>query len=136
MNADLMITKPERWVLTLPGGLTMSFRLIPAGSFRMGSRGADSTEEPIHWVKVPEPFWMAETPVTQAQFAVWTQREGIPHQNVFDDPPLPENPAENLDRRQANACCDWLSRVVPDEPGNVLPDGYNLFCLPTEAEWE
>ena len=134
LNLRPVMTESERKVFNLPGGATMAFRLIPAGSFQMGSRGVNPSEEPIHWVKIPDPFWMGETPVTQAQFAAWTQREGIKHQNHFHDPPQPDNPAENMDWRQANAYCDWLTRVVADEPGNVIPHGFNLICLPTETE--
>jgi formylglycine-generating enzyme required for sulfatase activity len=71
-------------VLTWPGdGVEMAFRLIPAGSFRMGARGYQPDEEPVHEVRIPEPFWMAETPVTQAQLALWTRAEGIVHANHF-----------------------------------------------------
>jgi formylglycine-generating enzyme required for sulfatase activity len=79
---------------------------------------------------------MAETPVTQAQFAVWTEAEGIQHRNHFHDPPRPDNPAKTMNWFEANRFCDWMSRIVPSLPGNILPAGYNLFCLPTEAEWE
>ena len=43
----------------------------------MGSRGWRSDEEPIHRVVISDDFWLGETPVTQAQFAVWTQSEDI-----------------------------------------------------------
>lgn len=108
----------------------MAFRLIPAGSFRMGSRGYSYYEEPIHRVTIPEPFWMAETPVTQAQFAIWTLAETIEHQNHFKV--RPDHPAENLDWRQAVGFCAWLTRVKSHE----LPEGFSLACVPTEAEWE
>jgi formylglycine-generating enzyme required for sulfatase activity len=135
MNTSLpLIAEPERRVFTLPGGATMAFRLIPAGSFRMGSRGESPDEEPIHRVRIKEPFWLAETPVTQAQFAEWTAAEGVEHENGF--PGHPDRPAESMDWRQANACCAWLSQVIPAVRGNGLPPGYSLFCLPTEAEWE
>ena len=108
----------------------MAFRLIPAGSFRMGSRGYSPREEPIHWVTIPEPFWMAETPVTQAQFALWTSSERINHTNHFAGHPI--HPAENMDWRQAVTFCAWLTRLKAGE----LPPGFALACLPTEAEWE
>jgi len=73
---------------------------------------------------------MGETPVTQAQFALWTKAEQIEHENHFKG--HPDNPAENMDLRQANGFCDWLTRVKGEE----FPDGYRLACLPTEAEWE
>jgi formylglycine-generating enzyme required for sulfatase activity len=108
----------------------MAFRLIPAGKFRMGSRGYNPNEEPVHEVEIPEPFWMAETPVTQAQFALWTEAEGIDHKNHFAG--RPDHPAENMDWRQAVSFCDWLTRTK----GAQFPDGFRLACLPTEAEWE
>jgi formylglycine-generating enzyme required for sulfatase activity len=96
----------------------------------MGSRGYYDAEEPIHTVTIAEPFWLAETPVTQAQFALWTRADGIEHKNKFEG--RPEHPAENLDWRQAMAYCAWLTRVKAGE----MPPGFDLACLPTEAEWE
>ena len=127
MNADE--TKPHflRWP---EHRIEMAFRLIPPGSFRMGSRGYYPDEEPIHQVRIAEPFWMAETPVTQAQFALWTHAENIQHENRFKD--RPEHPAENMDWRQAVAYCDWLTRAK----GAEFPEGFHLACLPTEAQWE
>ena len=108
----------------------MAFRLIPAGSFRMGSRGYDDREEPVHLVKIPEPFWLAETPVTQAQFALWTRAEAIKHENQFKE--RPEHPAENLSWHEAVSFCAWLSR---EKTGQFL-EGYTQAGLPTEAQWE
>ncbi len=123
--------EPPRQFLRWPEfGVDMAFRLIPAGRFRMGSRGYDSTEEPVHEVVIPEPFWMAETPVTQAQFALWTQADEIDHKNHFAG--HPDHPAENMDWRQAVSFCDWLTRTKRAD----FPDGFRLACLPTEAEWE
>ena len=126
MNAE-----PERHVLHWPEHrVEMAFRLIPAGVFRMGGRGYYAHEEPIHQVRIVEPFWMAETPVTQAQFALWTRAESIEHENRFKD--RPDHPAESMDWRQAVSYCDWLTRTQ----GAVFPAGFHLACLPTEAEWE
>ena len=108
----------------------MAFRLIPAGAFRMGSRGYDDREEPVHLVKIPAPFWLAETPVTQAQFALWTRAEDIKHENHFKE--RPEHPAENLSWHEAVSFCAWLSR----EKAGQFPEGSALACLPTEAQWE
>mgnify|MGYP001476176193 CR=1 FL=1 len=102
----------------------------------MGSRGYDDTEEPVHWVELTAPpgspdgtpaFWMAETPVTQAQFAVWTSRAGVHHENHFAG--RPDQPAENLDWEQARAFCDWLT-----QSGLLRSD--LVGSLPTEAQWE
>ena len=126
-----MTPEPERRILAWPKfGLEMAFCQIPSGSFRMGSRGFYDDEEPAHRVKITRSFWLAETPVTQAQFGLWAKAAGIEHKNDF--PGNPNHPAENLNWRQANQYCNWLTA---NPPGN-LPEGYSLFCLPTEAEWE
>ena len=128
---EAITEEPPRHLLGWPNhGIEMAFRLIPAGEFRMGSRGRYADEEPVHRVRIAEPFWLAETPVTQAQFGLWTQAEGIEHENEFKD--RPEHPAENMDWRQAVSYCDWLTR----EKRNQFPAGFGLACLPTEAEWE
>jgi formylglycine-generating enzyme required for sulfatase activity len=131
MSDPVQSAKNPRRVITWPeAGVEMAFRLIPSGSFRMGSRGHFPEEEPVHRVKIPEPFWMAETSVTQAQFALWTKAEGIDHKNHFEG--HADHPAENLDWRQAVAYCAWLTRTKAAE----FPNGFTLACLPTEAEWE
>jgi formylglycine-generating enzyme required for sulfatase activity len=123
--------EPARHVLQWPEqGVKMAFRLIPAGSFRMGSRGNYPGVEPVHEVRIAEPFWLAETPVTQAQFSVWTETDKIMHQNYFLN--HPDHPANNMTWHQAAGYCRWLMEVHSGR----LPSGDWLACLPTEAEWE
>jgi formylglycine-generating enzyme required for sulfatase activity len=50
------------------GDVPMFFRRIPAGEFRMGSRGNDPSEEPVHRVVIPQDFHLGTFPVTQAQY--------------------------------------------------------------------
>ena len=126
----LMSAIPARCVIPLPGGVEMAFRLLPAGEFLMGSRGYEAAEEPVHRVIIAEPFWMAETPVTQAQFAVWTKAKGIGHQNRFAG--HPDHPAENMDWHQSVVFAEWLSRTCAAS----LPPGYPCATLPSEAQWE
>ena len=121
MKPDLELKWPDH-------DIKMAFRHIPAGSFRMGSRGYYPDEEPVHEVRIPESFWLAETPVTQAQFALWTRAKGIEHENHFKG--NPNHPAENMTWSDAIKYCAWLTRVKAGEmPGLIV-------CLPTEAEWE
>ncbi len=108
----------------------MKFRKIEPGEFRMGSRGRFPDEEPVHLVKITQPFWLGETPVTQEQFAVWTDAEGIGHKNQFGG--RPNHPAENLTWRDAITYCAWLGKVTWSQ----LPKDSRFACLPTEAEWE
>ena len=126
-----MTLELPRHVLKWPDdGVEMAFRLIPAEEFIMGSRGHYFDEEPVHRVRIAEDFWMAETPVTQAQFGLWTLAAKVDHKNHFEG--RSDHPAENMDWRQAVAYCEWLGRVKAAE----MPEGCNLACLPTEAEWE
>ena len=126
-----MTPELPRHVLKWPDdAVAMAFRLIPAGDFLMGSRGYNYDEEPVHRVRIVGDFWMAETPVTQAQFGLWTVAEKVEHKNHFDG--HPDHPAESMDWRQAAAYCSWLGRVKPAE----MPEGFTLACLPAEAEWE
>ena len=122
--------QPEIHSLALPGGVPMRFCRIPAGEFRMGARGFSPDEEPVHRVRIVEDFWLGETPVTQAQFAVWTKAERINHENKFAG--KPDHPAENVGWCQAVRFCDWLTRTKSRE----FPVGHTMACLPTEAEWE
>lgn len=111
--------------LDLGNHIEMSFQLIPAGSFRMGSRGYYRGEEPRHLVHITQPFYLGTFPVTQQQFAQWKAE----HKNYFANHPL--HPAENIDWHEATEYCSCLTVNC----GNQLPTGYEAG-LPTEAQWE
>lgn len=96
------------------------------GDRELGQEAAD----PPNQVHLTRAFWMAETPVTQAQFAVWTRAAKIQHENEFKY--KADHPAENLSWREAVVYCQWLTQTH----GNRFPPGYALAALPTEAEWE
>jgi formylglycine-generating enzyme required for sulfatase activity len=115
-------------------GVEMRFRHVPAGRIRMGSRGMGrlegwfNNEEPVHWVEITQPFWMAETPVTQAQFGAWRPE----HENHFSG--RPEHPAENLTWDEAREFSGWLWETP--EIRRQMPVRCNGAALPTEAQWE
>ncbi len=131
-------------VMKLAPGVTMNFRYIPPTGpegFRMGNRydedWAQTTEQPIHRVRIAQGFWLGETPVTRAQFAVWTAAVGEKHGNRLtseDGGLLRDHPAGNLDWRQVVRFCVWLTQGM--RSSRKLPAGVSLACLPTEAEWE
>lgn len=97
------------------------FRRIPAGTFRMGQRGASEEEEPVHRVRIEQDFWMMDTPVTQAQMAILKPD----HANHFDG--KPDHPAESI---------SWLDAVEFARLTQLSVAVGWLSCLPTEAEWE
>jgi len=121
----------------------MTFCKIPAcpEGFLMGNRGCKPDQQPVHRVVIPGEFWLAQTPVTQQQFRVWTESEdypGPPHKNYHQGDCLP---ADNITWLKAVAYCQWLTKLLNngdgDRPSSVpFPQGMNLFRLPYEAEWE
>jgi len=121
---SILTVKPAL-VLDLCDRVEMSFQLIEAGSFRMGSRGENPDEEPRHWMQFAKPFYLGTFPVTQQQFAQWRPE----HENGF--PNNPHHPAENMNWHEANQYCSWLTTTCRDH----LPAGY-AAGLPTEAQWE
>jgi formylglycine-generating enzyme required for sulfatase activity len=88
----------------------------------------------VHEVSIPFDFYLGRYPVTQQQFAVWTEYAKINHKNRF----LGNNhPAENMDWQQAVAFACWATgrhRLVGAEDSDLTED----FCcaLPSEAQWE
>ncbi len=111
-----------------------TFRLsmvqIPTGKFLMGSSGWETgrlaAEGPQHEVSVPE-FFMAQTPVTQAQ---WKAIADLKKVNI-DLNPSPSKfkgdllPVEQISWWEAVEFCDRLSKLTD-----------LTYRLPSEAEWE
>ncbi|MEN9555511.1 MAG: hypothetical protein RLZZ232_1797, partial [Planctomycetota bacterium] len=132
--------------LTIPlPGLTdpdrpLRFRLIKAGSFRMGQRGLSANEEPVHEVRVPADFYMAETPITQQQYRIiaghcLAELQAIEGNPGVNPSRFPENgngnnhPVESVNWDEARVICRWLTN------SGRLPSGYHA-SLPPESYWE
>lgn len=116
----------ETITITLPGNVEMKFRLIPAGSFLMGSpeseQDRESGEGPQHKVTISRPFYMAIHEVTHEQWKAVTGEirnyAGFDGSN-FDVPMMTTSWQE---------CSDFIEKL------NDL--GIGKFRMPTEAEWE
>jgi formylglycine-generating enzyme required for sulfatase activity len=111
--------------LLLTDAVAQSFALIPAGRFTMGSASSEvdrSSDERQVEVSLSQPFWLAKTEVTQAQ---WEAVMGSNPSRLKG----PNLPVENVSWEDAQA---YLTKL--NEKG-VLPDGWK-FALPTEAQWE
>jgi formylglycine-generating enzyme required for sulfatase activity len=136
--------------LMLDGRVPMKFRLIPAGEFRMGSRGSDSSEEPIHRVRITKPFYIGVYPVTQLQWQTIVETvppvndpfDGAEQDSLTADPSRykrDNSPVETVSWDASRAWCQRLFRssavrdCVDDAEQSVE---IVKVDLPTEAEWE
>lgn len=101
---------------------------IPAGEFWMGSEKGDSDEKPVHKVHL-ERYWIAKTPVTNAQYQLFVAATGHESPKHWESRKIPRglesHPVVEVSWRDALAYCHWLSEVT----GKAI-------TLPSEAEWE
>jgi formylglycine-generating enzyme required for sulfatase activity len=110
--------------VTLPGAVEMSLCYCPAGSFTMGSPvGEDSRsdDEEQEKVTLTQPFWLAKTELTQAQWVALMRSN--PSNFKGDDLPV-----EGVSAVDADAFITKLNEKVPLA-------GWK-WVLPSEAQWE
>jgi formylglycine-generating enzyme required for sulfatase activity len=132
----------------------MKLKLIPAGSFKMGSPDsdidADPDERPQHSVQITKPFYLGVHEVTRGQFRRFVDAtgyrtdaetdgkggQGWNGNDNFEQAPTytwlnpgfqqtDEHPVVLVSWNDAVAFCAWLSR-----------NESKTYRLPTEAEWE
>jgi formylglycine-generating enzyme required for sulfatase activity len=130
----------------------IKLRLIPAGSFRMGSPAGEGEpdERPQHPVRITRPFYLGLTEVTQAQYEEimgsnpsWFSASGGGKNKVAGQS-TDRHPAENVSWMDAVKFCNTLSEMERLKPFYVMDGGSARvpswdgpgYRLPTEAEWE
>lgn len=120
---------PERVEIVMTDALAIpQTRLIPAGSFRMGSAEWEHYpgESPETLVYL-DAFEIGIYPVTNAEYAGFLEATGYEKPPWWEDPRFndPRQPVVGVNWYDAVAYCRWLRRVT-GEP----------YRLPTDAEWE
>ena len=107
---------------TFKNSLGQEFKLIPAGTFTMGSPsdepGRDIDEGPQHTVTLTQPFYMMTTEVTQAQW------EAVMGSNPSRFSGCPNCPVETVS-------WDDVQKFI-----SGMNVGEWTYGLPTEAQWE
>jgi formylglycine-generating enzyme required for sulfatase activity len=103
----------------------MRFVWVPGGRFAMGGT-AYPDEQPIHPVRV-SPFWLGETPVTNAQYAVFLKTTIGKEPSYWRDRRFSsaDQPVVGVSWEDAQAFCRWLGEAW----GRPV-------LLPSEAQWE
>ncbi|MEM1085209.1 MAG: formylglycine-generating enzyme family protein [Verrucomicrobiota bacterium] len=127
----------------------MTLQPIPAGTFTMGSpedeKGRRKDEAQVE-VRITEPFLMAETEITQAQWQT-VMKSGLEEQIAGKKGPIgrganlvleasavgDNHPMCFVNWSDAIAFCETLTRT-DREAGLIGED--QAYALPTEAQWE
>ncbi|MHC5034077.1 MAG: SUMF1/EgtB/PvdO family nonheme iron enzyme, partial [Planctomycetota bacterium] len=107
------------------GSSTLDFVLVPAGEFMMGSsgegKGFNADQEPVHPVRITNPFYLSVAEVTREHFETATASA------LSDEASQSQNLPAAVSWNDAQLFCKKVSRRNKD--GIMLR-------LPTEAEWE
>lgn len=122
-----------------PGDLPVHFRLIPPGTFLMGSepedkmgaagQGHERDESPMHPVTISKAFYMGVYEITQQQWV-----------SVMGNNPAVFQQVENYKQEDEDHLLRPVEYVSWDDCQEFIARlnemGMGTFRLPTEAEWE
>lgn len=114
---DFECTKKNRLACFEHKASGITLHLLPGGRYKMGIQNPrfsmDKWAQPVHEVKIP-PFFIAETPTTQAQ---WDRIGGFDRRH-FQGPDLP------IEGVSQENIAEWLAKATGD------------LRLASESEWE
>lgn len=123
-HSQRLVSETGRLPVEIVNSIGMTFRLIPSGSYLMGSPESEPgrwDKEEQHAVTLQMPFYMGKTEVTQAQ---WKRVMGT-------NPAWFQDPAKPVEKITWYDCITFTKRLCELE--NVPPGSYRL---PFEEEWE
>ena len=119
-------TVSENKILSRPpikNSIGMELKLLPAGTFMMGSNFGQAHEQPVHKVTLSQNFYIGVHEVTQEQYE---KVMGV-NPSKFKGA---SNPVEQVTWTEAVEFCRKLSDLPSER------DAGRMYRLPTEAEWE
>jgi formylglycine-generating enzyme required for sulfatase activity len=97
---------------------------VPVGSFQMGNRGEDSTEQPVHEVALKNRFAIGIREVTYGEWMACVKDQGCKHAPELTST-TDQSPMRDVSWADAVQYVGWLKKTT-QKP----------YRLPTEAEWE
>ena len=113
--------------------LKMTFVLLPAGEFLMGSENGSDDEKPVHRVRISKPFYLGKYEVTQEQ---WKAVMGKNPSLRFEGN---EIPVHNVSWHASEEFLEKFNKRVRATSVQRASSGRAprlSFSLPTEAQWE
>ena len=124
---QLPINAPPAEIVARPpldNSIGIKLKLIPAGTFMMGSEYRYTDEIPLHEVRITKSFYLGVTEVTNAQ---WRRVMGGEPPSRWNDA---DRPVEQVSWLEAVKFCRKLSEMPEERSAR------RSYRLPTEAEWE
>lgn len=120
----------------------MEFCLVPPGTFTMGSSDHDD-EKPPHPQTLAQPYWIARTPVTNAQWrvamkaGVVKEPEGERALKWYRDVSMAQAPVVGVTWFAARDFCAWLGgRLLTEREWEYAARGPDSLIYPWGNNWE
>lgn len=118
----------------------MLFCLVPVGSFKMGSEQRDD-EKPIHQQTITKPYYIAQYPVTNAQWGMGVKvgvvKEPGARLDWYRDTSMADVPVVGVSWIEAKKFVDWLGCRLPTElEWEYAARGIESWIYPWGNEWK